>query len=55
MQGDAGESVVKVVAEDPGEHGLPQVLVGGGNHAHVHLAALHAADGSDLAFLQDPQ
>ncbi len=34
---------------------LPKIFVGGGDHAHIGLQDLFAADTHELAGLQDPQ
>ena len=53
--GDDGEAEVEVLAEVALLDGLLEVLVGGGDHAHVDLQRLLGADALDLALLQHAQ
>ena len=46
------EPVVEVLAEPALAHGLPEVDVGGGDHAHVYPHRPAAAEALDLAFLK---
>ena len=52
---DAGQAVVEVLAELTRGHGVGQVHVGGGDHAHVGLLHLGGADLHEFAVLQDAQ
>ena len=52
---DHREAVVEVAAERALHHGLLEVRVGRGDHAHVHGDVLRAAHAADFAFLQDAQ
>jgi hypothetical protein len=49
------EPVVEVAAEGVVFHGLGQILVGGGDDAHVDALGLLAAQARDLAFLEQAQ
>ena len=53
--GPADKTIEKVGAEAAGLDGLPQVSVGRGNHAHVHVQRTAAADRLKLLFLQNAQ
>ncbi|HXV20177.1 MAG TPA: hypothetical protein VD811_04180, partial [Desulfuromonadales bacterium] len=55
VDGDDAEPVVEVLAEIPLVDLPAQVLVGGGDDAHVGLAGLDAADALELPLLQHPQ
>ena len=52
---DAGEAVVEVLAELAHGHGVGEVDVGGGDHAHVRLLHLGGADLHVFAVLQHAQ
>ena len=52
---DHVEAVVEILAEAPGGHGLLDVLVGGGQHAHVHLDGVAAAHAGELPVLEHVQ
>ena len=52
---DHREAVVEVATERALHHGLLEVRVGRGDHAHVHGDVLRAAHAADLAFLEDAQ
>jgi hypothetical protein len=47
--------VVEILAEDAALDALLEVLVGGGDHAHVHLHRRLAADAVELAFREHAQ
>src|SRR5882762_10647458 len=53
--GDDVEPVEEILPEPPRFDGLPEVLVGGGDHARVHLDGSALPHPADLAFLQDAQ
>ena len=53
MDGDHAEAVVQVFAEAAFGDFLGEILVGGGDHAHVHIALFGAAQRADFSFLQD--
>ena len=55
VDGDDVQAVIQVFAELALAHGLPQIDVGGGDDAHIHLHLLHAAQVHELAVLQDAQ
>jgi hypothetical protein len=52
---DHAQPVVQILAEAPGAHRGLQVLVGGGEHAHVDPDRLVAADALDLPLLERAQ
>ena len=52
---DDAQPVVEILAELPGAHRRLEILVGGGEHAHVDLERLVAADALELALLQRAQ
>ena len=52
MDGNHAQAVVEVFAESAFGNFLREILVGGGDHAHVHVAFFRAAQRPDLAFLQ---
>ena len=49
------EAVVQVAAELPGLDGLPEVAVGGGDHAHADLDLVVPAHPHEAATLEHPQ
>ena len=53
MNGNDAQTIVKILAEAPLGDFLLEVLVRRGDHAHVDVGLFRAADGPDLAFLQD--
>lgn len=56
-QGDGQyvQAVVKILAEGLGLDEGFEVLVGGSDHAHIHVRRLAGAHGPDLSVLHDPQ
>ena len=55
VDGEGRQTVVQVFTEAPLADHFRQILVGGGNDPHVHLARFVAAQRAHFAFLQYPQ
>ena len=55
VNGEDAQPVEQVLAEAPFGHGLPQVLMGGGQQPYIHPPGLLAAQGIDLALLDGAQ
>ena len=52
LQSEGVEPVVQILAEAALGHQICQVLVGGGNHAHIYRNSVVRAQACDTAFLQ---
>ncbi len=55
LQPHDAQPIEEVLAEAPGAHFLLEVAIGSGDHPHVDLQRLDAADPLDLALLENAQ
>lgn len=55
MQGDDVQAVIEVAAKASLLHPAEEVLICGGEDAHIHWNGVDGADADHLPLLQDPQ